>query len=671
MVQEYYVTRVRAALAERAEARSRVRSRAQAIRLRDEVRRKLRRCFGPLPARTPLNARVTGTLDRLDYRIEKVIFESRPGLLVTGNLYVPRRARGLLPAVLGACGHADNGKAAAAYQSFAMNLARQGYLVFIYDPISQGERKQYTTADGMKRPWGCVMEHNTTGNPMRLVGDFFGRWRVWDGIRALDYLLSRPEADASRVGVTGNSGGGTLSTYLTAFDPRFTMAAPSCFVTSLLNNLENELPADAEQTPPGMLAEGLDTTDYFIAHMPRPTLLLGQKNDYFDCRGLRAVYDELRRLYALFGAEEDIQLFIGPTDHGYSVHNREAMYRFFKHYSRVPSPTGEDPGQAPEKDEVLWATPKGWVRPLGSRRVCDFTRERAQALAAARKTPGPAELRRRITRRLGLPERAEPPYYRVLRARALSINPLRNRSRFAVETEPGILTLLHRVDGQAYYHLPAEREATVYVPHLSACADIDAGRGPEKDPFFAVDVRGMGETAAASCNARPFLAGYDADYFYAAHGDMLNAPYAGRRVHDLLGVLDLLRANGYRSIHLVGRGLGAITAGFAACLHPAVGKVTLYNALISYHELTQAPVQRWPLSTLVPGVLDDFDLPDCYRLLRAKDLVLVSPWTGRMEVWDRGALRSHLRNLGLAWLTVRWEEDAKARSPRRVRRSTR
>ena len=137
------------------------------------------------------------------------------------------------------------------------------------------------------------------GNQMQLVGEFFGQWRLWDGIRGLDYLLSRPEADRTRVGVTGNSGGGTMTTYLTAFDDRFTMAAPGCFVTRYFCNLENELPSDSEQIPPGILAAGLDMADFFVAQIPRPTILLGQENDFFDVRGLRATFEELRRLYRI------------------------------------------------------------------------------------------------------------------------------------------------------------------------------------------------------------------------------------------------------------------------------------------------------------------------------------------------------------------------------------
>ena len=175
---------------------------------------RIRECFGPEPERTALNPRVTGTVERDAYTIENVIFESRPGMLVTANLYIPKGRPFPLPGVVGTCGHSDNGKAEAAYQSFSQALARQGYVVLIYDPIGQGERLQYVNEKLGSRIGVGVYEHLYAGNQQMLVGEFFGAWRAWDGIRALDYLLTRKEVDPKHIGVTGNSGGGTMTTWL-------------------------------------------------------------------------------------------------------------------------------------------------------------------------------------------------------------------------------------------------------------------------------------------------------------------------------------------------------------------------------------------------------------------------------------------------------------------------
>ncbi len=265
MVQEAFVSRVRDIDRQRNARLEQITSREQAEAYVQQVREKIRESFGPFPERCPLNARVTGVLERDGYRIENVVFESRPGFFVTGNLYLPTDVPTPRPGVVGTCGHSDNGKAAAPYQAFSQGLVKQGYVVFIYDPISQGERLQYVDAALKSRYGAGVREHLQAGNQQFLVGEFLGSWRAWDGIRALDYLLSRPEVDHAHIGVTGNSGGGTMTTWLSGLDDRWTMSAPSCFVTSFRRNLENELPADTEQCPPLALALKLDHEDFLAA----------------------------------------------------------------------------------------------------------------------------------------------------------------------------------------------------------------------------------------------------------------------------------------------------------------------------------------------------------------------------------------------------------------------
>src|SRR5204862_4234843 len=138
-----FVAQVRAAERVGNQTRDALKTRAGAEGYVADVRKKIAACFGPFPPRTPLNPRVTGKVERAAYTIEKVLFESRPGFLVTANLYVPKGKAFPLPGVVGACGHSVTGKGEAAYQSFAQGLARMGYVVLIFDPIGQGERLQY------------------------------------------------------------------------------------------------------------------------------------------------------------------------------------------------------------------------------------------------------------------------------------------------------------------------------------------------------------------------------------------------------------------------------------------------------------------------------------------------------------------------------------------------
>ncbi len=634
MVQEYYVARLRALSLARAEQRAKVRTKEDVLRLRRSVRRRLRACFGPRPRKTPLNAATLGTVRRPEYVIEKVIYESRPGFKVTGNLYVPSGG-GPFPVVLGPCGHSQNGKAYGDYQAFATGLARRGYMALVYDPLSQGERVQISRRIGSFRPGNCCHEHNMFGNRLALLGDFFGMWRAWDGIRGLDYLLSRPEADRAHVGVTGSSGGGTLTTYVSALDDRVTMAAPSCFVTTFLCNLENELPADSEQTPPGMLAAGLELADFFVAQIPRPVLFLGQQNDFFDVRGLRETYEELRRLYGIIGAQDNVQLSIGSGGHGFYADSRDAMYRFFARHSGRP--VAVKPSESrPEKEQTLWAAPGGSVLKAGSRNMALLLKDAAERVEQHRRPLAERELKQAIAQVLALPERKGAPHYRVLRSRPSQVAGLPGHSMFSVETEPGIQAILHLYGRETWAYLPRRKQATVYVPHLSSEDDARDGLAPKGREVFAVDVRGMGLTMALTCGDPEFFAPYGSDYMYAMHGQMLSEPYVGKRVHDLLRVLDLLRDGGCRAITLAGRGMGSLLATFAGCLHPAVKRVHLINAPSSYGEMMRWPVVEWPRSAMAWGLLGRFDLPDCYRLLRRKKgLRMTAPWDHLMRAGKR------------------------------------
>ncbi len=635
MVQNDYQRRVRELMRERDKRLAGLKTRDDAERYVQSVRRAVRKAFGPFPARTPLNALVTRSQTYDGYRIENVCFESRPGFMVTGNLYLPDHAQPqrASPAVVGLCGHSVDGKMSAVYQTFCIGLVRKGFVVLVIDPIEQGERKQFLTKDGPKLE--LCAAHNMMGNQMVLVDDFFGTWRVWDAIRALDYLWSRPEIDRNRIGVTGNSGGGTLTTYLTALDPRLAWAAPSCYISSWLGNLENENPADSEQNPPGLLAAGLDEADLLLCYAPRPTLILGQAKDFFDPRYTRIASADVERVHRLLGSPDSAELFIGPSVHGYSIENREAMYGFFMKHAGVAGVAAEGSIATSEKS-LLWATPRGSTARAGSRRVFEFTAERATELALARGRPSTeqvaAEARRLLniaSDRRGLPA----PSYRRLR-RACGGEDIGAQRQYAVETEPGIEALVTSYGDAEDSMLPPKGKVTLYVGHLSSDGDVrdlPSIRDLSREPGFAtVDPRGIGQSQPRTCGSTRFLEPYGQDFFYASVGDMLSQSYLGRRVFDTMKTLDFLLAYGATEVRLVGRGLGSITAAFAALLHPSAPHVTLINYLPDYEQITRVPQYAWPLSSLLRGCLKTFDLPDVYRALD-KRLQLRDPWGADMK----------------------------------------
>src|SRR5947208_1261619 len=136
--------------------------------------------------------------------------------------------------VISPCGHSTNGKAAAAYQILHINLAKRGFVVLTYDPVGQGERSQFwDAARGRSRFNLTCGEHAVLGNPLYLLGTSLARYRIVDGMRGLDYLAARPEVDPRRLGCVGNSGGGPLTAYIAALDPRVLAAVPCCYITTL------------------------------------------------------------------------------------------------------------------------------------------------------------------------------------------------------------------------------------------------------------------------------------------------------------------------------------------------------------------------------------------------------------------------------------------------------
>lgn len=633
MVQRYFESRVRQVERAADERRAALKTKADAERYVADVRQKIMESFGPFPERTPLNAKVTGTVDRDAYTIENVVFESRPGFLVTANLYVPKGREFPLPGVVGTCGHSVNGKAAEAYQSFAQGLARLGYVCLVYDPLGQGERFQYVGEDLKSKVGPGVSEHLLAGNQQFLVGEFLGSWRAWDGIRALDYLLTRKEVDPNRVGVTGNSGGGTMSTWLCGVEPRWSMGAPSCFVTTFRRNLENELPADTEQCPPRALALGLDHSDFLAAMAPKPVIILAKERDYFDARGAEAAHARLKRLYSLLGAEDNVGLFIGPTEHGYTQENREAMYRWFNRATGGPEVAAE-PALVIEKDEVLWCTPHGQVAEQGSKPVYVYTKEQSQSLAKERKPLAPDALKQAVAEVLKLPPRSAAPDFRILRPVSGRRFPKPAFTTYALETEAEAFALVYMLGQQQHLSRPprAGKRAVLYVSHHSADAELrdeplvrELIAAEPEAAFFACDVRGVGESRPDTCGRDQFLRPYGSDYFYAIHALMLDYPYLGQKTHDVLSVLDWLKSYGYEEVHLAALGWGALAGTFAALLGDSVVQVTLKGALTSYSAVAEAESYQWPLSSLAPGVLKRFDLPDCYAALAAKDLRQIEP----------------------------------------------
>ncbi|RPJ53915.1 MAG: hypothetical protein EHM23_30005 [Acidobacteria bacterium] len=323
----------------RAERIRALKSEQDLLRLQEELRTNLLRNIGGLPeTKTPLNARVLGTVTQPGYRIEKVVFESLPHYYVTALVWIPD-GKGPFPAVLVPCGHSTNGKIL--YQYICQRLAKRGYVAISWDPVGQGERSQFWDAAAGKTRYNLVCgEHAVLGNLAYLAGANLARWEVWDGVRALDYLLTRPEVDPDRISITGTSGGGFQAAHIAALDRRIQVAAPSCYISSLPMRMANRIFADPDSDPEQdiyrMVADGIDHTGLLLMIFPRPLILAAAVQDFFPIEGTRKTFHEIAQVYRYFGKADSISKVEGYHRHGYSPENLTVAFQFLDRFNQMP-----------------------------------------------------------------------------------------------------------------------------------------------------------------------------------------------------------------------------------------------------------------------------------------------------------------------------------------------
>ena len=632
-LQESVIRQIRKLNAERNARIDALKTRADAEAYVRDVRQKIADIFNIPADRSVPEVEITKVVEMGDYKVENIIYFSRENFPVTANLYIPNTP-GKHPATLFLCGHSADGKMSLAYRNGAANLAKKGFVVLLIDPIAQGERWQFIGVPNASEAHGkCTREHNVLGKQLRLLGEYFGAWRAYDALRGLDYLLSRSEVDATRVGITGNSGGGTMTTFVQALDERFAMAAPSCYVTSWQRNFENELPADIEQIPPGILAAGCEMGDFLLAYAPRPILLMGQKNDFFDVRGLRDTCNQVKKVYALLGAEDKIQCFVGPTNHGYSIENREAMYEFFTRHAGADADVKESYDASELTDKMLNCTESGQLatsRPELAK-VHDFILKYAHDFAANRPKLTAVETRNKLRELLNIPETVAEPYVRMLRGRRIPGLPDERArfARFAIEDEKGMLVPLKLNSPSVFFHFPELEKLTIYIPHLDSASEVAKIDREAGDIYAGLDVRGIGETLSLGTDqseeVRKFTALYSQDYHYDSVALMFGSSMVADRVMDILRAIEFVKARGVKRIELAGRGQGSLPALFAALVSDDVAAVKLWDAPESYQSMVEKRFTSWPQSCMVPGILKYMDLPEiCAAIREFKPLEIVN-----------------------------------------------
>ncbi|QDU19129.1 acetylxylan esterase [Urbifossiella limnaea] len=620
LLHELLLAECRAKFAARATEVEALRTPADIAARQDRLRKQFVAALGGFPDKTPLNARTVGTLKRDGYRIEKVIFESRPEHHVTANLYLPD-GPGPFPAVLMPIGHSQTGKAADYVQRGCVLLVKNGFAALAYDPIGQGERVQLLDKLGQPAIKGSTSEHTMTMVGALPTGHCTASYRVWDGIRSLDYLCSRPEVDEKRLGCTGCSGGGTLTSYLMALDDRIAAAAPSCYLTSLDRLFSTIGPQDGEQNIPGQVAVGMDHADYVTMRAPKPTLVIAASKDFFDIKGTWDTFREASRVYAKLGFPERLSLVETDTSHGYPKSHREAAVRFFNRWLRgVDTPVTE--GDFPiEKDADLRCTRTGNViEDLKGRSVFDLNAVAADEARKQRKALDPAALRAAVAKQLGL-----------------TASPQTTVEKVGAEGREGytLLKLIYRTDGglplPAVAFVPAKERrdgARVVLVHDGgkAAATADAEALAKAGRYvLALDLSGFGETApGVAAPGRPNYFGVESrETFLSLH---LSRPLLGRRVQDLMAVVKHLRSPADKEIELIGHGAAASVVLHTAALLPNdVAAVQLVGGGVSWDEVARTTVSVNQFAGVVPGALAVYDLPDLAASLSPRPLVIRAP----------------------------------------------
>ncbi len=582
-----------------------------------DLRENFIEALGGLPdAGTPLNAQVTEVIERDGFIVEKVIYESMPGVYVSAALFLPDdpQFEPPYPGILLACGHAHTGKGSQLYQSGAALAALHGMATLVFDPIDQGERHQLLDEDGDPIFWG-THAHSALGVGAILLGHNTARFMLHDMIRSLDYLEERPDIDGERLGAMGNSGGGTQTSHIMSLDNRIKAAAPSCYITSF-DRLVNTLgPQDAEQNIFGQLAWGMDHAEYLTMRAPMPVMVCAATDDFFDIGGTHASVERARRTFEALGHEDRLVLTETEGSHGWHQPLREASVEWMLRWLKDEEATVEEPEDLVVlTDEEILATPEGEVLKLdGARSIFDINAEWAREKAAEAETRwaeiGADQALKEVREILGLPERGALP--------ELEIEDLGEEERDGYTMRKFLLWPEENIVLPAVTMTPdgGFDEVILYLDDdgFGAAAGVDgllADYVHEGQAVIAVDLRGLGETQGSWDFYREQF-GPDGREVMLAY--LIGRSYVGMRTADLIGVTlaagDLLDTEA--PIRLVADGpIVSVVALHAAALEQDLyAEARLSGEIDSFVGIVEQPLAYNMLVHTVHGALDVYDLP--------------------------------------------------------------
>jgi len=580
---------------------------------------------GDFPEKTPLNPRITGTVKKEGFVVEKLYFESRPGYYVTAALFLPTAKKGKLPAIVYCCGHSVNGFKG--YQKPILNLVKKGFIVLAFDPIGQGERIQYFDANG-KTVFHPDHEHSYPGTQSFVSGRTPSNYFIWDGIRAVDYLISRKEVDPARIGITGRSGGGTQTAMIMAVDDRILAAAPECYISTYDKIFRTEAPQDAEQNLMYALKKGMDMGDFIEVRAPKPTLLVTTTHDFFSIQGARDTYNEAKKAYTAWGFPENLSMVEDDAGHASTPKNMMALHAFFqKHLNNPGDPKIEDIELLTEKE--LTVTPTGQaITSLQTETLFTLNKQYAEELSE----------------KLQSKRQDTPDFYKQIAQEAKSLSGYSEpelskefifsgrlwRDACAIEK--------YLVKSAGSYHLPVLRFLTennnghcilLLDDQGKASAAAKGGLAEQlaKKGYQVIvpDLSGFGELGGGFNYGDAIIKDVPLNVWYA--GILTHKSPLAIRVEEIKIIVDFIKTlDAPHSITGIGCGVLASDLLHAVVINKEFNQIALINPLYSYRSIVQEKEYhpKYVMSTPA-GVIANYDMPDLVTAISPLKICMLNP----------------------------------------------
>lgn len=634
---------------------------------REYVRNTLWDIIGPFPEKTPLNAKVIRKFKKDGYSVENIIYESLPGYYVTASLFIPERIKRPAPAILFCSGHSAEAYRRDLYQLPLLNLVKKGFIVLAFDPAGQGERLQYLDHEKRESVIGSsTKEHSYPAVQVFLTSRSIARYFIWDGIRGIDYLISRKEVDSGRIGVHGLSGGGTQTAYISALDDRVKASAPSGYITSYKRLLESIGVQDGEQNLYHETLMGIDHADLVEARAPKPTLLMATTRDFFSIQGTRETYDELKKAYSIYGKPELIEMVEDDYGHGYTKKIRETMYSFFQKHLNMPGSSTEEVVDFCSTDE-LKITATGQVSTsLGGETLFSLNRQEAEKLLIRlekTRSDSPAELQDRITSAVRLsgyktpPETTKPVFTGRLQ-----------RDDYVIEK--------YYFNGEGNYVVPfllmisdkPNNKALIYLHPAGKTAEAEPGGEIEwfvKQGFTVAvpDLIGTGEMGPGDFRGDAVIGGISYNMWFTSV--IIGKSIVGLRASDLVRLRILLsERNDIKEIYGLAKKEMTPVLLFAAAFDENISRIALVEPYSSYRSLIMNQFY-YPgfVQNLVPGALTEFDIPDLLSALAPRKLMLAGVTDANGQMADQQEIEKDLEFVRTTFMLIGSEDQLNIISP--------